>query len=208
MLRTRGELIDGRLHRDSWDWSNLNITTGWPRITHWGKQSWLREMLLDSNGVKALLREIHDLFDGELYVDGLLCFLNQAQIVDHFNLNPRNGRIKIIPGSRAKSELQNTSHHWHSFQHSPSSYRILLSVSLLPGHCRVILPKEYGLAWHLPMTHRVFDLLCSLHCFSWRAKDHGLTVFQTSTLYSKHEFYIFLYFIWLFHIFLFIYLKS
>jgi hypothetical protein len=96
-LRKYGECLDGRLYQDSRTFTRMVCNTGWPGFSHWGKQRWLREMLLDPSGINELLKEIHDLFGGQLYVDGLLCFKDRAQIVHGFKFDPRNGEIKIFP---------------------------------------------------------------------------------------------------------------
>ena len=98
-LRTYGEVLDGRLYRESSTWTRMTVNTGWPRFTHWGKQRWLKEMLLDSNGIGKVLQEIHGLFGGELHVDGCVYFKNRAQVAAPLRLNPRNGEIRILPES-------------------------------------------------------------------------------------------------------------
>ncbi len=98
-LRRYGESLDGRLYRDSSTWTRMIINTGWPRFCHWGKQRWLREMLLDPSGINALLLEIHNVFGGQLYVDGLLCFEDHKQVVGEYHFDPRNGEVRIVPGT-------------------------------------------------------------------------------------------------------------
>ena len=97
VLREMGETVDGRLYKEAPTWTEMFINTCWPRFSHWGKQSWLREMLLDPSGIEELIREIHVYFGGELYVDGFLCFKDRAMIGKGVNLNPRDGEIKIVP---------------------------------------------------------------------------------------------------------------
>ncbi len=96
-LRKYGESLDGRLYLDSSTWTRMVMNTGWPRFSHWGKQRWLREMLLDPSGIDELLKEIHHIFGGMLYVDGQLCFKDLVQI-QATDLDPRNGEIRIVPG--------------------------------------------------------------------------------------------------------------
>jgi hypothetical protein len=96
VLREMGETVDGRLYKEFPTWTKMFINTGWPRFSHWGKQSWLREMLLDPSGIEELVGEIHEYFGGELYVDGFLCFKDRAMIGEGVNLNPRDGEIKIV----------------------------------------------------------------------------------------------------------------
>jgi len=103
-LRKHGESLDGRLYQDSSTWTRMIVNTGWPRFSHWGKQRWLREMLLDPSGIDGLLKEIHHTFGGMLYVDGLLCFRNFMQI-EKPSLDPRNGEIRILPGLSSKPLL-------------------------------------------------------------------------------------------------------
>ncbi|KAK2624915.1 hypothetical protein QTJ16_005284 [Diplocarpon rosae] len=98
-LRRYGEALDGRLYRDSSTWTRMVVNTGWPRFCHWGKQRWLRQMLLDPNGVNELLLEIHNAFGGQLYVDGLLCFKDHTQILEAYHFDPRNGEIRIVPAA-------------------------------------------------------------------------------------------------------------
>ncbi len=95
-LRKHGESLDGRLYLEKTTWTRMTVTTGWPRFSHWGKQRWLKEMLLDPTGITELLREIHMVFGGKLYIDGLLFFHNHRQVYPpHFD--PRNGEIRIEP---------------------------------------------------------------------------------------------------------------
>jgi len=63
-----------------------------------GKQNWLREMLLNVERVKAVLRAMHLKVGGEMWIDGLLCFRNKMQLVEEFHLNPRKGEIRMIFG--------------------------------------------------------------------------------------------------------------
>ena len=95
-LHTYGESIDGRLYQDSSAWTWMNIDTGWPRFSHWGKQRWLKAMLLDPSGIEELLEKIHNLFGGRMFVDGILCFMDGRQY-KACNLNPRNAEVMILP---------------------------------------------------------------------------------------------------------------
>jgi hypothetical protein len=101
VLRQMGETVDGRLYKEAPTWTKMVINTGWPRFSHWGKQSWLREMLLDPIGIDDLVRQIHNYFGGELYIDGSLCFKDWKLVGRSVDLNPRNGEIKIVPSIRA-----------------------------------------------------------------------------------------------------------
>ncbi|TAQ90948.1 hypothetical protein B7494_g682 [Chlorociboria aeruginascens] len=96
-LRSRGESVDGRLYLHSTTSSTMAINTGWPPFSHWGKQRWLKEMLLDSSDPTDLLMEINKELGGDLFVDGMLYFKDGAHIKKPFRLNPRDGEIKIIP---------------------------------------------------------------------------------------------------------------
>jgi hypothetical protein len=98
-LRKYGESLDGRLYQDSSTWNRMNVNTGWPRFSHWGKQRWLKAMLLDPSGIDELLKGIHGFFGGELYVNGTLSFKNGHQVIDGIALDPRNGEIRIVPAS-------------------------------------------------------------------------------------------------------------
>jgi hypothetical protein len=104
VLRESGETIDGRLFREAPTWTKMFLNTGWPRFSHWGKQSWLREMLLDPSGIEALVKDIHDFFGGELFIDGILCFKDRKMIRKKMGLNPRHGEIKIILPRRSSSQ--------------------------------------------------------------------------------------------------------
>lgn len=104
-LRKEGERLDGRLYlQEPTTWTSMlvNVNTGWPRFSHWGKQRWLREMLLDPNGIDELLEEIHSIFSGQLFVDGVLCFNNHQKHAKGINLDPRNGEVRIIPSSSSR----------------------------------------------------------------------------------------------------------
>jgi len=100
-LRQNGRPLDGRLYQDSaLDPSNhlpLIINTGWPNFSPWSKQKWLRTILLDPSGVYHLLKEIHDIFGGELYVDGKLLLQEHIQKMELINFDSQNGEIKIVP---------------------------------------------------------------------------------------------------------------
>ena len=106
-LRKYGESLDGRLYQDSSTWTRMVVNTGWPRFSHWGKQRWLREMLLDPSGIDKLLKEIHDSFGGMLYVDGRLCFKDH-ELLGATNLNPRDGEIRIVPGLAFRRPVNTT----------------------------------------------------------------------------------------------------
>ena len=104
VLRESGETIDGRLYREVPTWTKMFINTGWPRFSHWGKQSWLREMLLDPNGVNELVTEIHDYFGGELWINGSLSFKDRVMLRRKINVNSRDGEIKIILPQRYRQQ--------------------------------------------------------------------------------------------------------
>lgn len=104
VLRESGETVDGRLYREAPTWTKMFINTGWPRFSHWGKQSWLREMLLDPSGIKELVRDIHELFGGEMFINGSLCFKDRTMVGKEMNLNPRDGEIKIILPQRSSRQ--------------------------------------------------------------------------------------------------------
>ena len=97
-LRKYGQSMDGRLYRSIGSFMRMVCQTGWPSFTHWGKERWLKQMLLDPSGVNELLKEIHELFGGRVYVDGLLCFENHAQVSETIKFDPRDVEIRIIPG--------------------------------------------------------------------------------------------------------------
>lgn len=101
-LRKDGEPMDGRLflQQPSPHHPRLTINTGWPRFSHWGKQRWLREMLLDPSGIDVLLFDIHKIFGGALYVDDVLCFVDGIRSAKAIKLDPRTAEIRIIPSSR------------------------------------------------------------------------------------------------------------
>ncbi|KAJ5041327.1 uncharacterized protein L3040_005872 [Drepanopeziza brunnea f. sp. 'multigermtubi'] len=99
-MRKYGEVLDGRLYKDSSTWTRMIVNTGWPRFCNWGKQKWFREMLMDPGGINELLLELHEAFGGgRLYVDGLLCFKDHLQVAEGYHVDPRNGEIRIVPGA-------------------------------------------------------------------------------------------------------------
>ncbi|KAI9048366.1 hypothetical protein LZ554_007202 [Drepanopeziza brunnea f. sp. 'monogermtubi'] len=99
-MRKYGEVLDGRLYKDSSTWTRMAVNTGWPRFCNWGKQRWFREMLMDPGGINELLLELHEAFGGgRLYVDGLLCFKDHLQVAEGYHVDPRNGEIRIVPGA-------------------------------------------------------------------------------------------------------------
>ncbi|CAG8982174.1 hypothetical protein HYALB_00003610 [Hymenoscyphus albidus] len=73
-LMCSGDLVDGRLFGGGPDdaGSSLILKTSWPHFSHWGKQRWLREMLLDRSDTTDLLQKLHMIFGGKLFVDGEL----------------------------------------------------------------------------------------------------------------------------------------
>ncbi|EPE27696.1 hypothetical protein GLAREA_04487 [Glarea lozoyensis ATCC 20868] len=95
-LMCNGDFVDGRLFgRGSSSGNSLILKTSWPHFSHWGKQRWLREMLLDRSDTADLLQELHTMFGGELYIDGTLC--PNGIPPESCKLNPRDGEIKILP---------------------------------------------------------------------------------------------------------------
>lgn len=110
-LKMHGEQLDGRWYRaasilgDQFARQGIfAINTGWPRVAHSGTQNWLRETLLDPDQILLLLHEMHKIFGGELYVDGLMCYKNHAKVAEGYRLNPRDGEITIWPGRRDASQ--------------------------------------------------------------------------------------------------------
>lgn len=99
MLRKYGELVDGRLFQEFYSHKTLTINTGWPRFSHWGKQKWLKQMLLDPTG--GLLRELHEMFGGEMRIDGVLIFKNRIQLRPH-KFDARDAEVEIIPEVAAR----------------------------------------------------------------------------------------------------------
>lgn len=98
-LREGKERLDGRLFRTSRSTPfSVNYTTGWPPFSSWGKQRWAKRMLSDSSGLDEALKALHDIFGGELWVNGVLCFKDKLQVAP-CNLDPGNGTIRIIPRS-------------------------------------------------------------------------------------------------------------
>lgn len=75
----------------------MDINTCWPRFTHWGEQRWLKGMLLDPSGTVGLLKDMHEYFGRELYVDGLLCFNDHGVVAKAPKSNPRDREVKITP---------------------------------------------------------------------------------------------------------------
>lgn len=103
MLRESGETVDGRLYMESHTRMRSSVNTGWPRFSHWGKQAWLKEMLLDPSGIEELVKELHNDLGGELFIDGVLCFKDGTMVRKSTGLNPRKGEIKIIMPRRSMS---------------------------------------------------------------------------------------------------------
>lgn len=97
-LRDSGSKVDGRLYRDNMLCTGLQITSIWPPFAHWGKHKWLREMLLDSSNINNLVKDMHGIMGGELWVNERLCFKDQAQLLEDMALDPRDGEIKMIIG--------------------------------------------------------------------------------------------------------------
>lgn len=98
-LRNGKERLDGRLFRIARSTPfSVNYMTGWPPFSSWGKQRWAKRMLSDSVGLDKVLKVIHDMFGGELWVNGVLCFKDKRQVAP-CNLDPGNGTIRIIPQS-------------------------------------------------------------------------------------------------------------
>lgn len=97
-LMCSGDLVDGRLFGGGPDdaGTSLIFKTSWPHFSHWGKQRWLKEMLLDRSNTADLLHQLHTIFGGKLSVDGNLCPKGVRPL--HCELNPRDGEIKIFPG--------------------------------------------------------------------------------------------------------------
>ncbi|KAG9247761.1 hypothetical protein BJ878DRAFT_532392 [Calycina marina] len=97
-LRRGGVAVDGRLYHGVVWGRNMKIITGWPRFCHWGKQNWLREVLLNVEMVGGLLASMHAQVGGEMWVDGRLCFKDRRQLVEDVRLDPRKGEVKMIFG--------------------------------------------------------------------------------------------------------------
>ncbi|KAF4628683.1 hypothetical protein G7Y89_g9471 [Cudoniella acicularis] len=93
-LMCTGEYVDGRLFGGGPDvkGTKLIYKTSWPHFSHWGKQRWLREMLLDRSDTTPLLEQLNATFSGQLYIDEELLSEKLGA------LNPRDGEVKIVPG--------------------------------------------------------------------------------------------------------------
>jgi hypothetical protein len=91
-----GSSVDGRLYRECPSSSTMVINTGWPQISHWGKQRWLKEMLLDPSHTEELLKQMHDTLGGELWINGVLCLKDHAAVVEVLNFNPRDADVQFI----------------------------------------------------------------------------------------------------------------
>lgn len=108
-LRENGEIVDGRLFQayatgsrignervsrlsSKWD---MVVNTAWPRLSPWAKRKWLAEMLLDPADTTHFLYQLHSLFPGELYINGVLFLKNKKQVMESLRLDPRDGEIKI-----------------------------------------------------------------------------------------------------------------
>jgi hypothetical protein len=111
-LRKDGELVDGRLYNQSLSFEMMAVNTTWPRFSHWGKQRWLREMLLDPGDPADILEEIHNAFGGELYIDEKLCYKDHCRVMDDLQLDPRGGEIKILPTTQGRADNSLGSTRW------------------------------------------------------------------------------------------------
>ena len=103
-LRKKGQIMDGRWYRaasisghDSLPGKTFMINTGWPRFSLSGNQNWLRGMLLDSSQIHEILGDIHQIFGGELVVDGVLFYREGMAVAESIVLNPWEGEIRIRP---------------------------------------------------------------------------------------------------------------
>lgn len=108
-LRETGEKVDGRLYQECLtvktgvrrpDHYEMVVNTGWPQFAPWGKETWLREMLLEAwspASTVELLAKVHNAFGGELHIDGLVCFKDSKQVVKELRLDPRRAEIEIFP---------------------------------------------------------------------------------------------------------------
>lgn len=95
-MRASGKKVDGRLYREEASATGWDITSIWPPFAHWGKQNWLREMLLDNGGVEGLLGEMHGVVGGEMWVDGRVCFRDGVRLVEELGLDPRDGEVRMV----------------------------------------------------------------------------------------------------------------
>ena len=109
-MYTVGSVLDGRkcimdtLHQRRGH--GLFVTTGWPAFAPWSKQNLLKEILMDNSDSTEVLKEIHQMFGGKLFVDGILCFANYRQVAKSVQVDPRNGNIRLYPNchqSRGRS---------------------------------------------------------------------------------------------------------
>ena len=105
VMRESGETIDGRLYRESLTRTKMLVNTGWPRFSHWGKQNWLRAMLLESSGINELASEIHEVFGGDLLVNGSLYLRNRVLVGPKLGVNPQDGEIKIVLPRQPRKRL-------------------------------------------------------------------------------------------------------
>lgn len=107
-LRKDGLRIDGRWYRASHLAGQrarcerkFVINTGWPRVSNEPKQRWIRELLVNDQGAtEVLLEGFNNMFGGELYVDGCLCFKDRRKIKEAITWDPRDGSIEIRPERR------------------------------------------------------------------------------------------------------------
>ena len=104
-LRNDGHFCDGRLVQEHFSQRSLFVHSGWPRFSHWGKQKWLKEMLLDPTG--DVIRKLHDLLGGDMYVNKVLIFRDRMQ-VRQYQLNARDGVIDIVPEIAARKRRLQT----------------------------------------------------------------------------------------------------
>jgi len=100
-IRANGELLDGR---SSWvsrhtssNQETLGLQTVWPAFSHWGKQRWFKEMLLNNSDPRRLLEDLRMSLGGKrICVEGPMQSLQScSKTWLPTKLDARNGSLSI-----------------------------------------------------------------------------------------------------------------
>ncbi|KAH8807586.1 hypothetical protein F5884DRAFT_677073 [Xylogone sp. PMI_703] len=118
-LKRDWECVDGRWYRAA-QVSGLQaryskkfaINTGYPRFHDEGKEAWIRNLLVnDAAGMEGFLEALHELYGGEVYVNGSVCFRNGDRIREVIRWDPKEGEIEIRPEKLLKEESSKGKEH-------------------------------------------------------------------------------------------------
>ena len=101
-IRANGELLDGRrfyMHRLTHGVDEtLSIQAVWPAFSHWGKQRWFKQMLVNNADPTELIEDLRKSLGAKLLaVDGtILSSLPHDEVRNPIKLDPRNGSITMM----------------------------------------------------------------------------------------------------------------